>query len=279
MTRFSFRPGAALVAMRKAGGLVCRSALLLLLLAAPMARAAPPDVSGLGFTPHPGALLPTGLHFRDERGRDVRLGALFGSTPTILALVYFHCPSLCGVVQDDLFHALGVAGLKTPADYHLVVLSIDPHETSADAAAAKAADLRRHPTPGADRGWHFLTGDAAAIGAVSDAVGYTARWDEKLKQYLHPTGIVFVGRSGRISSYLLGVGYQPGDVNTGILRARAGGIAHDVLPVLLLCFHFDSTTGRYTFEIMRVLGLMAGLFALTLGGLLATWFATGWRRG
>jgi protein SCO1/2 len=258
-----------------------KALLLCLLLAMPLAaRAAPPpDVSGIGFTPHPGAQLPMNARFRDEHGRDVRLGALLGDRPAILAPVYYHCPNLCGVVRDDLFHALALTGLKTPADYQLLVFSIDPHETSADAARAKAEDLARLPTAGADRGWHFLTGGESAIRAVSDAVGYTARWDDRLKQYLHPTGIVFIGNSGRISSYLLGVGYRPGDVYTGILRARAGGIAHDVLPILLLCFHFDPTTGRYTLAIMRVLAIMAGLFALTLGSLLVSWFTVEWRRG
>ena len=253
---------------------------VLALLAAPLtARAIPPDLSGLGFQPHPGAQLPLSAHFRDAHGRDIRLGDIFGKTPVILALVYYHCPNLCGVVQDDLFHALSLTGLSTPVDYQLIALSIDPHETGADAAEAKASDLARHPTPGADRGWHFLTGGTAAIEAVSSTVGYTARYDEKLKQYLHPTGIVFVAKTGRVSSYLLGVGYKPGDVNTGVVRARAGGIERAVLPVLLLCFHFDSTTGRYTFEVLRMLSIMAAIFALTFAGLLVGWFTSGWRRG
>ncbi len=251
----------------------------LLFAAAPVARATPPDLSGLGFHEHPGARLPLSMQFRDEHGREVRFGYFFGAGPVILALVYFHCPNLCGVVQDDLFHALELSALKTPADYQLITLSIDPRETSADAANAKASDLARHPTAGADRGWHFLTGDAASIRKISEAVGYTARYDAKLKQYLHPTGIVFLSKTGRVSSYLLGVGYQAGDVNTGVLRARSGGIARAALPILLLCFHFDASTGRYTFEVMRILSIMGGLFALTLGGLLASWFTLGRRRG
>ena len=97
-------------------------------------------------------------------------------------------------------------------DYSLVALSIDPAETSADAAAAKADDLQRYPAPGAVQNWHFLTGTADAVQAVADAVGFHDRFDPELKQFVHPAGIVFATPAGVVSSYLLGVGYQPGDV-------------------------------------------------------------------
>jgi protein SCO1/2 len=38
--------------------------------------------------------------------------------------------------------------------------------------------------------------------------------------------------------------------------------------VLLLCFHFDATTGRYTLAIEKVLRLMGLLTVATLGGLM-----------
>jgi len=259
--------------------MIRRVLLLLFLLFASLlaAAAAPPDFAGLAYREHPGAQLPLDARFRDETGRDVRLGDLLGGGPSILALVYFHCPNLCGVVQDDLLHALALSGLGTPGDYRLVAISIDPNETSADAARAKAADLARYPTPGADRGWHFLTGDAPSIRAASEAVGFDDRFDPKLKQFTHPTGIVFVTGAGRVSGYLLGVGYQAGDVTAGVLRARSGGIARAALPVLLLCFHFDATTGRYTLAVMRIVRIVGALFVLTLGTLLAATLVFGRR--
>jgi len=250
--------------------------LLLLLLAAPLAaRAVPPDLAAFAFHQHPGAQLPLDARFTDEHGAAVRLGALLGGGPAILVLGYFHCPNLCGVVREDLFSALDRSGLNTPGDYSLIALSIDPNETSADAASAKASDVARYPTPGADRGWHFMIGSAAAIAKVAGAVGFNDSFDAKLKQFIHPTGLVFVTGTGHVSGYLLGVGYQPGDVNAAVLRARSGGIARAALPVLLLCFHFDPTTGRYTLAILRILGIGAALFALTLGGLIAFAFASG----
>lgn len=247
-------------------------------LAVASAFAAPPDLAGLAFKQHPGAQLPRDAQFRDATGHAVRLGDLLGGGAAILTLAYFHCPNLCGVVREDLFHALELSGLKAGTDYRLIVISIDPHETAADAARAKAADLARHPAPGAERGWRFLTGEPAAVQSVTDAVGFSDRFDPALKQFLHPTGLVFVSAAGRVSGYLLGVGYQAGDVTAGVLRARSGGIARAALPVLLLCFHFDAATGRYTLAVMRIVRVVGLLFVLSLGGLLAFIGVSGRRR-
>ena len=82
--------------------------LLVLLLAAPQfaVAASPPDFSGLAYEQRPGNRLPLQAVLRDETGRSVRLTDLFGGKPLILALGYFHCPNLCGVVRADLFDAL-----------------------------------------------------------------------------------------------------------------------------------------------------------------------------
>ena len=40
------------------------------------------------------------------------------------------------------------------------------------------------------------------------------------------------------------------------------------MPLLLICFHFDAGTGRYSLEILKVLRLAAILTVLTLAGLL-----------
>ncbi len=245
----------------------------LLLLAWLLALASPaladvPDLSGFAYRQRPGAHLPPQAEFRDAAGRTVRLGELGHGMPLVLALGYFHCPNLCGVVRDDMFHALGATSLKAGRDYTLVVLSIDPSETVADAKAAKAQDIAAFGSPDASRSWRYLTGSPDAIRAVADAVGFRDRLDPQTKQFVHPAGLVFATPGGVISSYLLGVGYTPTDMRAAVARADAGGLATIASPVLLLCFHFDPTTGRYTLAIIKLLRLAGVLTVLTLGGTL-----------
>jgi protein SCO1/2 len=238
---------------------------LLLLFVAP---AWSEELNAFEFTQRQGAALPLGAVLTDETGQSAPLGAFLAERPAILALGYFHCPNLCGVVREDVFNALGATDLKTPRDYTLLAISIDPSERPADAAAAKADALARYATDGAGRGWHFLTGAAPAIQQVEQAVGFHARYDNALRQFLHPSGLVFATSAGTVAGYLLGVGYQPGDVRAAIARAAQGREAA-ALPVLLLCFHFDPSTGRYSLAILKVLQLGAVLTVLTIAGMLA----------
>ena len=224
------------------------------------AGAAPEDPASYAWRLSPGATVPLDGGLTDEAGHPFQRAT---DRPTILDLGYFHCPSLCGTVRADLFNALASSGLANGVDYDLVALSIDPAESPADAASAKSADRAQAPFL-TETGTHYLTGTPGAITAIGNAVGFRDRFDPALKQFLHPTGLVVLTRTGIVSSYLLGVGYNSGDVRAAVLRAGEGGIAQAALPVLLLCFHFDSTTGRYTLAIEKVLRLMAGLTVVTL---------------
>lgn len=244
--------------------------LLLLLLAAPSFAVAEsaPDFSGLAYQQRLGAQIPIQTTFRDDTGGAMPLADTFEGKPLVLVLVYFHCPNLCSVVRADLFEALRTSGMRAGRDYALVALSIDPLETSAAAAAAKAEDLRRYPAPGAEQNWHFLSGTSDAVEAVADAIGFHERFNPKLKQFAHPAGVVFATPSGVVSSYLLGVGYRPADVRLGVTRATSGGVAAAALPVLLLCYDYNPATGRYTLAIMKLLRLAAAITVAIIAGVL-----------
>lgn len=255
--------------------------LLMLLQGAPrLALAAPAsDLNVFAYRQKPGSQLPLNAVFSDEAGRRMRLSELLDGKPLILVLVYFHCPNLCGIVRTDLFNALGKTGMAAGRDYTLIALSIDSTETSADAKVAKAEDLSRYPLPGADQGWHFLTGSADSVQEVAATIGFRDRFDPALKQFIHPAGIVFTTPAGIVSSYLLGVGYQPADIRLAVTRAGRGTIAAAALPILLLCYHYDAATGRYTLAIIKLLRLAAGITVITLGGTLFLAFRRERRNG
>jgi protein SCO1 len=210
-----------------------------LLLAAPQLAPAAPDLNSIAYNQKPGSQLPRQDKFRDDTGGTVRFGDLIDERPLVLALGYFRCRNLCSVVRADLLDALNRSGLVAGKDYSFVALSIDPSETSSDAAAAKAEDLQQHPAPGATHNWHFLTGPLESIQAVADAVGFRNRFDPEQKTFAHPAGIVFATPAGVVSSYLLGVGYQPADVRLAVMRAGSGDVAPPASPVS--CFALTTT--------------------------------------
>jgi len=239
--------------------LLQRLSLILLSLVAPdRANAKPaPDLADIAYRQKPGARLPLQSAFRNEDGRDVRLADVFGRAPVVLVLGYFRCAKLCGVLRGDVLSALRESGLAAGKDYEFIALSIDPQETDADAAAARTSDLERFPTPGAQEHRRYLTSADGAARTVAEAVGYFYRYEGESKIFAHPVGVAFIRADGVVSNYLLGLGHRGADMQRAIGQAAAGEIASTASPVMLLCFDFDSTNGRYTLAIIKLLRLAA----------------------
>src|SRR6185295_9558835 len=91
--------------------------------------------------------IPLDLPFRDETGRQVKLGDYFGKRPALLVLAYYHCPMLCDLVLQGVETGLKPLSLQPGKDFDVVVASIDPHETPALAAAKKREVLARYGRP------------------------------------------------------------------------------------------------------------------------------------
>ena len=150
----------------------------------------PPELKDVGIDQRLNTTLPLDTPLKDEDGRAVRLGDYFGKRPVVLALVYYNCPMLCTQVLNGLVAALNVMSLEAGRDFDVVAVSFDPRETPAMAAAKKEAYLSRYKHPAAAAGWHFLTGDAASVEALTKAAGFRYRYDAKLEQFAHASAIM-----------------------------------------------------------------------------------------
>ncbi|HTO87883.1 MAG TPA: SCO family protein [Thermoanaerobaculia bacterium] len=205
--------------------------------------------------------VPLTLAFRDEAGRPVHLGDYFGKHPVIVALVYYNCPMLCTQVLNGMVSALRVLPLSAERDFEVVVVSFDPREKPADAAAKRNAYLARYQRPEGDGGWHFLTGDEAAINALARAVGFRFRYDRALDQFAHASALYVLTPEGRLSHYFYGIEYAPRDLRLSLLEASEGRIGSPVDRVLLYCFHYDPKSGKYGAAVVNIVRL-AGLATL-----------------
>jgi protein SCO1/2 len=229
------------------------------------AAAVPAALREIGFDQNLDRQLPLDLAFVDETGRRVRLTDFFGRKPIVLAFVYYDCPLLCMQVLNALAGAVDMLSLQPGADFDIVAVSFDPREKPPLAAARKATFLQRYKRNGGVAGTHFLTGEQAAIESLTKAAGFRFVWDERLKQFAHPTGIIVLTPAGRIARYLFGIDYGPRDLRLAIVEASAGRIGSAVDSFLLYCYHYDPMTGRYGLIIMRVIRLAALATLLALG--------------
>lgn len=210
-------------------------------------------VQQVGLDQHLNAQIPQDLKFRDERGRTVRLGDYFNKQPVVLTLVYYRCPMLCTQVLNGLLESSQAIEKTMGTDYQVVTISIDPRETTAMARAKKKRYAESYHRPGADEGWHFLTGSAAAIDQLAKSVGYRYQYDSQTDQFAHASGIIVLTPTGRISRYLYGIDFVPDELQSAIVDASEQRIGSLSDRFLLLCFHYDPATGKYGFAIDRAI--------------------------
>jgi protein SCO1/2 len=209
------------------------------------------DLAELAFRPHPGARLPLAERLTDEAGHGVTLGTYFDKAPVILVLDYLRCTSLCGVTLRNLITGpFAKAPLQPGRDYQLITISIDPRDSPADAAAARAKYAGLLDRPGAGRGMHFLTASAAAMREIADTVGFPYRYDSLLDAYIHPAGFIIASPDGLISRYVEGISIAPRDLVTALADAEQDKSQGLLTRLILLCHVQGAPLGRFTVPVL-----------------------------
>jgi protein SCO1/2 len=225
----------------------------------------PPVLRDVSFEQRLNQRLPLDLPFRDETGRRVRLGDYFGQKPIILALVYYNCPMLCTQVLSGLASSLKVVTFGAGVEFGVVVVSFDASETPEQAASKKRWMLEEYGRPDTAAGWHFLTGDESAIRDLTEVVGFRYTFDETSAQFAHPAGITVLTPDGRLARYLFGIEYSPRDLRLALVEASANRIGTAVDQLLLYCYEYNPSSGRYGLIAMRLIRAAALATTLALG--------------
>lgn len=215
---------------------------------------APPGtlLERVGFDQKLGDRIPLDLVFRDEHGAEVPLGRYFGRKPVILAPVYYNCPMLCTQTLNGLTRGLKPISPSIGEDFTVLAVSIDPSEAPELARLKKAGYLKRYDRAGAEAGYHFLTGQPAAIEALTKAIGFRYTYNPATRQYAHAAGIAVLTPDGRLARYFYGVDYSPRDLQFGLMEASSGRIGSALAWLPLLCYDYDAASGRYTLAILRL---------------------------
>lgn len=205
--------------------------------------------------------------FRDESGKTVALGSYFGKKPVILVMPFYKCPGICSAEVYGMVDAFKDERLqyKPWRDFEVVTVSINPKEGADLATMKKREYLDALMQPGAENGWHFLTGDEASIKKLADEVGYRYKYDPKTDQYAHPSGIVVLTPKGIVSRYFFGVGFSPKDVRLALTEAGQGHIGTVADKFVLACYHYDPKSGKYGLRVFRLLQFSGTATVLLLG--------------
>lgn len=236
---------------------------------AQLSQGRPSGVSDVGIDDCSGNELPLDATFRNARGQDVRLGQYFdGSRPVVLAFHYSACPMLCRLQLRGLVDAVGEMQWTAGAEYRVLAISIDPSETSEQAAAARQRHLSAYGRPGSENGWTFLTGSSEAIASATGAAGFRYRFLPEKREFSHAASIIVCTPDGVISRYLYGVRFDPETLRLSLAEAAEGELGSPLDQLLLFCFRYDSASGKYTPAAWNLMRLGAICTTAALGAFL-----------
>ncbi len=236
-----------------------------LLCAAPAAAAFNPFETA-GIDRKSDAQVPLAIPFIDQHGAPATLAGIAHDRPILLVPLLHKCPNICGVTLSGLMEAIRVQDYKPGRDFEIIAFSIDPKEVPQDARDSLADLQRRYPALSASV--HALTGSRKDIAAVTDALGYRYGWDDAIGQYAHIAATAVLTADGRLSRWLYGLQPAPEDLALALTEAGHGRIGTWGDQLLLLCYHYDPVTGRYSPIIWTALRLAGVATAgIMLGGL------------
>lgn len=209
--------------------------------------------------------LPLNLEFKDETGKTVTLGQYYGKKPVVLTMLQMTCDQVCSAQLEVMTGGLNALPFSAGKEFEVLTVSIDPKESPLIAQDVKDEYLKQYQRPGAQKGWHFLTGSEKNIKALAQSVGYRYAWDEKSKQYVHPDTLMMTTPDGRISKYFMSLRYGPSqaqDLKFALMEASHERIGTIVDAAVLSCFHYNPVTGKYSFQIMSFLRFVGATFVL-----------------
>jgi protein SCO1/2 len=233
------------------------------------AGAAPSATLGVGIEERLGETVDPTLGFVDHTGKEVLLGDILAKgRPVVLNFAYYHCPMLCGLVQDGMVKGLNGIDWAPGRDYEILTVSMDWREGPEQAVHVRNRIVPTLDKPGADSGWHFLPGNYKPVRALARTVGFNYNFVPGQDDFAHDAGLIFLSPAGKVSRYLYGIQYTPRDMRMALLDASEGRSLSLGDKVAMLCFQYDPEAQGYVLfarNFMKIGGLVVlGLLLLLL---------------
>jgi len=218
------------------------------------------DNSVMGIDQKLGQYVPLDLTFNDETGHPVMLRQII-QKPTILALIYLHCPNVCSLLLQNLADVLNKLPGEPGKEYTILSLSFDEMEKPNLALQKKKTYLKMIEKPFPEDAWRFLTGDRENIHKLTDAVGF--HFKRVGDDFEHPVALIILARDGKIVRYMYGADPLPFDLKLALVEASQGKIGPAISKIARFCFSYDPKGKKLVFNMLKVTGTVTLFFALS----------------
>jgi len=199
------------------------------------------------------------LSFFDEFGQPITLATASEGRPTILALVYYNCTSICNPFLNAIVDVINQSpSAFLPGDkYNVVAVSFDPKEDHEIAALKKQSyfNLFQGKTNIPESSFRFLTADSTTIRTLTESVGFKFAPDQA-DGFMHVSSLIILSPSGIISRYIRGLSFLPVEVMVSVTNAMEGKWAPTVKKIVRFCFAEEPEGRGYYFNFLKVTGVI-----------------------
>ncbi len=235
----------------------------------------PEQMQGIALEPKLGDRVPMDVSLINTKGKPETLADSFaGKKPVVLALVYYSCPMMCPLILSRIQERINDLPYLAGEDYRLVVVSFDPNEKTELARGfedAYVTGYRVPETPAVRSGIRFFTAPPGEAKRLADAIGFKYKFVPESGQYAHGSALAVLTGEGVVSRYVDGLAAERSELRLALLEASQGKIAKSLGDFFLhFCYRWDSTSGKYTLQAMRVMQIGGVLTMTGLGALVLT---------
>lgn len=212
--------------------------------------------------------------FRNTDGQSFRLQELSGK-PMIVSMIYTSCHHICPMITKNIEEKVAIAREAFGDDkFSVVTIGFDWRVDTAEQMRIYASSRRIDETH-----WHFLSGDAQSIEAITSDLGFA--FIASAKGFDHLSQTTIVDANGNIYRQVYGQDFDAPALVEPLKELifdtprAAGVIEHWVDTFRFFCTVYDPNSGRYLFDYSIFMTILVGLICL---GAILFFIVHEWRR-
>ena len=177
----------------------------------------------VGITQKLNAQVPMDLELYNQDYQKNTVAGFIDGKPTVLVMIYYGCPMLCGEVLNGLGRAVqGNEKLVPGKDYNVLAVSFHPDETHLLAAENKATFIEKYVPSGETAGLEFVVASGDVSRSIAEAVGFGYKFVEETGEYSHGSSLILLTPEGRVARYLPGTEYPTREFHLSLVEASEG---------------------------------------------------------
>lgn len=225
-----------------------------------------PKMNEIGVDQKMGAQVPLSVTLTDDDGKTKSFRELAGNRPVILLPIFYRCERTCYLELTGVVSALNQSKkLEVGRDVEVIAVGLNPTETWELARAKKKSILGSYKNfDRTDKNWHLTTAPLESVRKITDAIGFTFKYDADKNEVSHPSGIMMLTPDGKVSSYSLGANYEVARFEKAIELAKNGTITEPTKEIFFGCIHIDPITGARSLVIENVMRVFAASTVISI---------------